>query len=52
MYSRYVSGWSLSNTMTSEWCTRKLETAIMVYVAPEILNNDQGRQFTAKEFHT
>lgn len=52
LYSRYVVGWSLSNTMTSEWCRRTLETAVMEHGAPEILNTDQGSQFTAKEFHT
>ena len=52
LYSRYVVGWSLSNTMTSEWCRRTLETAVMEHGTPEILNTDQGSQFTAKEFHT
>ena len=52
LYSRYVVGWSLSNTMTAEWCRRTLEAATMEYGAPEILNTDQGSQFTANEFHT
>lgn len=50
LYSRYVVGWSLSNTMTSEWCRRTLETAIEEHGSPEILNTDQGSQFTAHEF--
>lgn len=50
LYSRYVVGWSLSNTMTSDWCRRTLETAIREHGAPEILNTDQGSQFTAHEF--
>ncbi|PIB29391.1 integrase [Maribacter sp. 4U21] len=50
LYSRYVVGWSLSNTMTSEWCRKTLETAIAEHGAPEILNTDQGSQFTAREF--
>lgn len=50
LYSRYVVGWSLSNTMTSEWCRKTLETAIEEHGAPEILNTDQGSQFTAHEF--
>lgn len=50
LYSRYVVGWSLSNTMTSEWCRKTLETAIAEHGAPEILNTDQGSQFTAHEF--
>lgn len=52
LFSRYVVGRSLSNTMTAEWCRRTLETAIMEHGVPEMLNTDQGSQFTAKEFHT
>jgi len=50
LYSRYVVGRSLSNTMTSQWCRRTLETAILEHGTPEILNTDQGSQFTAHEF--
>ena len=50
LYSRYVVGWSLSNTMTAEWCSQTLETAIEGHGAPEILNTDQGSQFTSIEF--
>ncbi len=50
VYSRFVVGWSLSNTMTSEWCRQTLRGAIDQYGRPEILNTDQGSQFTAYEF--
>lgn len=50
LYSRYVVGWSLSNTMTSQWCRQTLQSAIESYGTPEILNTDQGSQFTAYEF--
>lgn len=50
LYSRYVVGWSLSNTMTSEWCRKTLDTAIEGHGAPEILNTDQGSQFTSIGF--
>lgn len=50
LYSRYVVGWSLSNTMTSELCRKTLEAAIEEHGAPEILNTDQGSQFTSLEF--
>ena len=50
LYSRYVVGWSLSNTMTSEWCRNTLDRAIGEHGAPEILNTDQGSQFTSREF--
>jgi putative transposase len=47
LYSRYVVGWSLSNTMTSEWCVETLKEAITRNGKPEIINSDQGSQFTA-----
>lgn len=50
LYSRYVVSWSLSNTMTWEWCRDTLERAIMQYGKPEILNTDQGSQFTSNLF--
>ncbi|MCV6628566.1 MAG: integrase core domain-containing protein [Flavobacteriaceae bacterium] len=43
-------GWSLSNSMTSQWCRQTLEAAIEQHGKPEILNTDQGSQFTAYEF--
>ena len=48
LYSRYVVGWSLSNT--SQWCKKTLDAAIAQHGAPEILNTDQGSQFTSVEF--
>lgn len=50
LYSRFIVGWSLSNTMSSQWCRQTLQTAIQQYGIPEILNTDQGSQFTAYEF--
>jgi len=47
LHSRYVTGWSLSNTMTSEWCVNTLQEAISRYGKPDIINSDQGSQFTA-----
>jgi len=50
LYSRFIVGWSLSNTMTSQWCKECLETAILRHGKPEILNTDQGSQFTSPLF--
>lgn len=50
LYSRFIVGWSLSNTMTAKWCKECLEAAIIQYGAPEILNTDQGSQFTSPVF--
>jgi putative transposase len=48
LYSRYVAGWGLSNTMTAEWCAGVLEEAMARSGRPEIINSDQGSQFTAE----
>ena len=50
LYSRYVVGWSLSNAMDAEWCRACLEHAIARHGRPEILNTDQGSQFTSEIF--
>lgn len=50
LYSRFVVGWSLSNSMEAEWCKACLESAIDAYGKPEILNTDQGSQFTSEIF--
>ncbi|WP_409456514.1 DDE-type integrase/transposase/recombinase [Soonwooa sp.] len=34
LYSRFVLSWSLSNTMTSEWCRDPLNEAIEKYGKP------------------
>jgi putative transposase len=50
LYSRYIVGWSLSNTMTAEWCKQTLQEAILNHGKPSIVNTDQGSQFTAEVF--
>lgn len=50
LYSRFVVAWSLSNSMDASWCTYTLEQAIAEYGCPEIINTDQGSQYTSKEF--
>ena len=50
LYSRFIVGWSLSNTMTTEWCKECLQASILAYGKPEILNTDQGSQFTSPLF--
>lgn len=50
VYSRYIVSWSLSNTMTARWCRDCLEEAVNRYGSPEILNTDQGSQFSSHEF--
>ena len=48
LYSRYVVGWSLSNTMSAQWCVDTIEEAIAQYGVPQIINSDQGCQFTSE----
>lgn len=50
VYSRKVLNWSISNSMTSEWCTELLEDTIEQYGAPEIHNSDQGSQYTSHTY--
>lgn len=50
LHSRYVLNWSVSNTMDAQWCKETLEEAIAVHGRPEIVNTDQGSQFTSEVF--
>lgn len=50
LYSRYVVAWSLSNSMDAEWCAELYEKAITNYGLPEIINTDQGSQYTSHVF--
>ena len=50
LYSRYMVGWSVSNSMDAEWCVEVLKEAIAEHGCPEILNTDQGSQFTSEVF--
>jgi putative transposase len=50
VYSRYVVGWSLSNTLEATWVRDTVRAAIAEHGAPEILNSDQGSQFTAEVY--
>ena len=52
LYSRYVVGWSLSNTMSAAWCAELLQDAIDQNGCPKIINTDQGSQFTSSEYTT
>ena len=51
VYTRFIVGWGISNTMTAEWCTSITNEAILTHGKPEIINSDQGAQFTS-EVHT
>ena len=48
--TRRVLAWRLSNTMTVDFCLDALDSAIRDFGLPEILNTDQGSQFTGTAF--
>ena len=50
LYSRYVVGWSVSNTMDAEWCAQLVSQTIEQHGCPQIMNTDQGSQFTSDVF--
>jgi len=48
--TRKVLAWRLSNTLAADACVEALEEAILKYGKPEIMNTDQGSQFTSAAF--
>ncbi len=48
--TRKVLSWRLSNSLTADPCVDALEEAIVKYGAPDIMNTDQGSQFTSSDF--
>jgi putative transposase len=49
-YSRNVLAWRVSNTLDSGFGVECLEQALPGYGAPELVNSDQGCQFTSEAF--
>jgi putative transposase len=47
VYSRKIVGWSISNSLSARWCRSMLEEAIAEHGNPEIVNSDQGTQYTS-----
>jgi putative transposase len=50
LYSRYLVGWSISNTMEAEWVPGMERDAVAEHGKLEIINSDQGSQFTSDAF--
>jgi len=48
--TRRVLAWRLSNSLTADAPAEALEEAITKYGTPDIMNTDQGSQFTSSEF--
>lgn len=47
IHSRYIVGWGLSNTLDAEFCVEMLQHTLRS-IKPEIVNSDQGCQFTSE----
>ncbi len=50
VYSRYIVGWGLSNSLDAESSLEVLKNAITKHGKPEIINSDQGSQFTCRQY--
>ncbi|MEZ4800270.1 MAG: IS3 family transposase [Flavobacteriales bacterium] len=48
--SRFIVGWDISNTMEASWVIKTIKKAIKEHGAPEIINSDQGTQFTSEDY--
>jgi putative transposase len=50
IYSKFIVGWSISNTMDASWVVETLKEAVHQHGAPKYINSDQGTQFTSNEY--
>ena len=50
VYSRFIVGWQLSNRLSAINCYELVEDCIRMYGAPEIINSDQGSQYTTHKW--
>lgn len=49
-YSRFIVGYTISNTLQTDMVTRTVKKAVERYGVPDIINSDQGSQFTSTEY--
>ena len=49
-YSRKVLSWRVSNSLDARSCVDALEEAIHRFGVPDIVNTDQGSQYTSEDF--
>lgn len=50
VYSRKIVSWGLSNSLDAASSLRVIQSGLETYGKPEILNSDQGSQFTCLEY--
>ena len=49
-YSRYIVGWTLSDSLDTAPVLETVKGAIAVHGTPAIINSDQGSQFTSEKY--
>lgn len=49
VHRRYIVSWALSNTLKTACCVEALQKGLEV-AAPDLINSDQGCQFTSEEW--
>lgn len=49
-HSRKIVSWEISNTLDTSFCIKALKRALLISGSPEIINTDQGCQFTSDEW--
>jgi putative transposase len=49
-HSRKILSWELSNTLDTAFCLNAMKKAMLTSGGPEIMNTDQGCQFTSEEW--
>lgn len=50
VYSRFIVGWELTNSLEVEGCLKVFAQAVRRYGTPEIMNSVQGSQFTCERW--
>ena len=50
LHSRYILSWRISNSLESSFCIEALEAALHTQGVPEIINSDQGIQYTSHAY--
>jgi transposase InsO family protein len=50
LFSRFIVGWSLSNTMTDDWVVNTINETVKSHGIPKIINSDQGSQFASNDY--
>jgi len=50
VYSRKILAWGISNSLEASWCIEVLKSAMSRFGVPEIVNSDQGCQYTSRQW--